>query len=91
MKTYKEEKKFIHLEFLYAHEATGEMINQLDAPLSKFLEDIEGQGLLEDTVVILFSDHGYHIWTFYKILNMGNFFIEINLPTLMINIPAKMN
>lgn len=67
MRTYKEEKKFIHIESMYAHEASGEMVNQLDGPLSNFLNDIETEGLLEDTVVIFFSDHGYHIWNFYKI------------------------
>ena len=56
-KTYENEKKFLSMEFIDAHEGTGEVVKYLDAALVQMLSEID----LEDTVLILTSDHGWHM------------------------------
>ncbi|KAL4482506.1 hypothetical protein ABPG72_001482 [Tetrahymena utriculariae] len=90
-KKYKDNQKFMHLEFSYGHEGTGEVINYLDDPLSRFLENMTDEGLLKDTTVILLSDHGLHMQGIFYLLQLKNVFIEINLPGLFINIPPELN
>lgn len=51
----------MHVEFTHGHEGTGELIQTLDDPLSSFLEESTDSGLLDNTVVVLFSDHGLHM------------------------------
>jgi hypothetical protein len=38
---YPNEKKVVWLDFIDMHEGTGEVINYLDKPLSKFLKEIQ--------------------------------------------------
>ncbi|KAL4463269.1 hypothetical protein ABPG74_007270 [Tetrahymena malaccensis] len=90
-KKYQDNQKFMHLEFSYGHEGTGEVINYLDDPLSTFLEEMTDEGLLKDTTVILFSDHGLHMQGIFYLLQLRNVFIEINLPGLFINVPPELN
>ena len=61
LKAYKNDKKLAFIEFENGHEITGEVIAYLDDPLSDFLANIEQEGLIDDTVVVLFSDHGLHM------------------------------
>jgi phosphoglycerol transferase MdoB-like AlkP superfamily enzyme len=43
------------------HEASGMVGAYLDEPLSKFLEKLENDGLIDDdTIVTIFADHGGH-------------------------------
>ncbi|KAL4482507.1 hypothetical protein ABPG72_001483 [Tetrahymena utriculariae] len=88
---YKDSQKVFHLEFLYGHEGSGEVINHLDQYLSQFLNDMSNSGLLKDTTVIMFNDHGLHMQGLFYILKLKSVFIEINLPGLFINIPPEVN
>ncbi|KAL4463270.1 hypothetical protein ABPG74_007271 [Tetrahymena malaccensis] len=88
---YKDNQKVFHLEFLYGHEGSGEVINHLDQYLSKFLNDMTKSGLLKDTTVIMFNDHGLHMQGLFYILKLKSVFIEINLPGLFINVPPEVN
>ncbi|EAR88930.2 sulfatase (macronuclear) [Tetrahymena thermophila SB210] len=88
---YQDNQKVFHLEFLYGHEGSGEVINHLDQYLSQFLNDMSKSGLLKDTTVIMFNDHGLHMQGLFYILKLQSVFIEINLPGLFINIPPEIN
>lgn len=57
LNTYSKERKVMWLDFIDMHEGTGEVINYLDGPMSSFLKEIESK----DTMVMLFSDHGFHM------------------------------
>jgi predicted AlkP superfamily phosphohydrolase/phosphomutase len=71
-KAYENEKKFLYLEFMDGHEGTGEVVRYLDAPLVKMLENIN----LEDTTIIVFSDHGWHMHSIYYLLDIDVYSIE---------------
>ncbi|KAJ2816280.1 hypothetical protein IWW50_006556, partial [Coemansia erecta] len=43
------------------HEGTGEVLRTLDDALATFLEDIRDSGELDNTVLIVGSDHGLHM------------------------------
>jgi arylsulfatase A-like enzyme len=73
------------MHFLEAHEVTGDGANQLDEPISNILDKLDSGGYLDDTVVILISDHGMHI--FMVSLRTENFYTERNLPGLMMRLP----
>ena len=57
LNAYKNDKKILMLNFMDMHEGTFEVINYLDKPLAKFLNEINN----EDTSIIMFSDHGPHL------------------------------
>jgi arylsulfatase A-like enzyme len=49
------------------------------------------EGLLDDTVVILFSDHGFHMFPLSFLLGLDSVEKEKNMPGLFINLPPGMN
>lgn len=55
------------------HEGTGEVIRLLDNDLAGFLENYLIKGKLDNTVVILTSDHGSHMGPYYMSGDMGQF------------------
>eukprot|EP00347_Sterkiella_histriomuscorum_P004377 403360691 len=80
-KTYKNEKKVIWLDFIDFHEGTGEVVNYLDGPLSKFLKEVQN----EDTTIMLMSDHGFHMGGL-KIATAGyQYTTELMLPSMFIS------
>jgi arylsulfatase A-like enzyme len=48
---------------------------------------MEKTGLLNDTVVVLVSDHGLHICGYGLALQAEDMKIELNLPALMVRLP----
>lgn len=62
---YREDKKFLMLEFMDAHEGSGEVVTYLDEPLTRFLENAD----LNDTTIILMSDHGWHMRSFFYMMH----------------------
>lgn len=43
---------------------TGEGVNALNEPISKLIEKLDESGFLNDTIVMLTSDHGMHMLLF---------------------------
>ena len=63
--------KIIHVSFQEGHEGTGEVLRTLSPSMRKFFEMLEDTNKLENTVVILTSDHGSHMGPYYMSSNMG--------------------
>ena len=84
MEAYKSNAKYLELYFVDAHEGTGEVLKYLDEPISGFLEWLELNGHLSDSVVILQSDHGLHMQGLFYVLGLEIFKIELSLPSLFI-------
>ena len=80
-KTYGNEKKVMMLDFIDFHEGTGEVINYLDKPLAKFLEEIQS----EDQTIILMSDHGFHMGGLKIAMAGYQYSTEIMLPTMLVS------
>lgn len=62
LREYKDEKKFLYMEFTDSHEITSEVVQYLDDHFLDFLQKSEKEKMFdEDTVVFIMSDHGQHI------------------------------
>lgn len=86
-RSYQNEKKILYLDFLDAHEGTGEVVKYMDGYLHDFLSGLERDSLLEDTAVMLFSDHGLHMQGIFYLMGLDVVLIEIALPTLFLAFP----
>ena len=74
--TYKENKKFLRLSFIDAHEGTGEVIKYLDKPIYDFLIYLLNNNLLKDTAIFFASDHGNGMPGIYNVINSDDFLYE---------------
>jgi len=86
-KTYSKEKKFLYLEFIDAHESTQEAVTYLDQPLRDFLERMEKNNQLDNTIILFYSDHGLHIPSFTDLFSRELKTEEKALPTMFLNLP----
>lgn len=56
---YKDQKKFLFMEFTDSHEVTSEIVQFVDDHLENFLQKMKSQGIFDgNSVVYLLSDHG---------------------------------
>jgi len=74
--TYAQNKKFLRLSFIDAHEGTGEVVKYLDKPLYDFLTNLLNQNMLKNTAIIFASDHGNGMPGFYYIINSEDYMYE---------------
>jgi len=88
-RSYKDEKKILYLDFLNAHEGTNEVVKYMDNDLSSFLNNLQKDGLLEDTAVVLYADHGLHMNGIFTLLDINQVHSEIFLPSLFTVLPKK--
>ena len=77
--TYKDNKKFLRLGFIDAHERTQEVVKYLDEPLYLFLNDLFKKKLLENTAIFFVSDHGSGMYGLYRELQADDFLFERTL------------
>ena len=84
---YKNQNKMFLYQSIEGHEPTGELIGHYDELYYQFLNDFYSKGLLKDTVIILFSDHGQHLNGPFYIFKSRDFLFERTLATLFLLIP----
>ena len=89
--TYAEEPKFLELDLMDGHEPSAEAIKFLDEPLEKFLRNFEMQGLLKDTTIVLYADHGHHLNFFYYLFGLKDLMYELKLPVLYVLLPRNIS
>ena len=73
---YLDNKKFLRLSFIDAHESTGEVVKYLDKPLFDFLNFLIEKNMMKKTAVIFASDHGNGMPSIYSILNSEDYLYE---------------
>ena len=73
---YKENKKFLRLSFIDAHEGTGEVIKYLDKPIYDFLIYLLDNNMLKNTAIIFASDHGNGMPGIYHIIDSEDYLYE---------------
>ncbi|CDW79651.1 duf229 domain containing protein [Stylonychia lemnae] len=78
-KAYNQDKKIMIVVLMDMHEGTGEVINYLDKPLAKFLNEMHQ----DNTTVIMFSDHGPHLGGIKKKFGGVQIINEIFNPFIM--------
>ena len=89
-KKYKKNRKFSRLSFIEGHEITGEVIKYLDEPLYQFLNEFIEKGYLNNTSIIIASDHGLH-YGIYINTQREDALIENFLPLLIFILPNERN
>ena len=77
--TYQDNKKFLRLGFIDAHERTQEVIKYIDEPLFLFLNNLFKKSLLENTAIFFVSDHGNGMYGFYRDIQADDFLFERTL------------
>jgi len=88
-RTYKNEKKMLYMDFIINHESTANVGKLLDKDLSEYLNKLEQDGLLDDTIIMLYADHGLHMPL--DILKDTEVFpIERVLPALYMVLPSSL-
>jgi hypothetical protein len=87
--TYKDQAKIFRLSFIDAHEFSQEVIKYVDDPIYNMLNYLKIKGHLDDTLVILQSDHGTSIKGTYSIWEPRDYYNEIFLPCLFYMIPKN--
>lgn len=85
-KTYKNQKKFLWLDFLDFHDFTFSQGKYLDGHLSKFLSEID----LSDTLLLLISDHGQHVLKNQALKSFKSVMLEKAAPTLFVKLPQNL-
>ena len=86
---YKDNRKFLLLVNNDGHEGTLELIKYNDDVIFKFLDTLYKDNLLDNTTILLLSDHGCSLPSVYY---FNDFFkIEKHLPMLYIMIPDRIN
>jgi hypothetical protein len=87
-KNYKKFGKIVHVSFQEGHEGTGEVLRTLSPSMAKFFKELDRTGELQDTVVVLTSDHGSHMGPYFMSGDMGKF--EQKLPVLFMLLPKRL-
>lgn len=84
---YIEQYKLFLYQTLDGHEPTGQLIGYFDEILYNFINEFYSKGWLNDTIIILFSDHGQHLSGPLYLFDSQDFFFERSLPTLFMILP----
>ena len=73
---YLDNKKYLRLSFIDAHEGTGEVVKYLDDPLTKFLFELNENKYLKNTVIFFVSDHGNGMPSIYNVFKSKDYEYE---------------
>lgn len=73
------------LELIHAYAAC---ISYVDAQIGRLLEQLDGKGLRENTIVLLWSDHGWHLGEMSAWGKMTNYEIATRVP-FIVSAPGK--
>lgn len=67
-------------------------VSYIDAQLGKILDEVERQGLLENTMIVLWGDHGYHLGDHAQWCKHSNLEQATRIPLMLAgkNIPADL-
>ena len=86
-KSYPDNKKFFRIHFNEGNEGSMELVTYLADPLFEFVKYFFDNRLLDDTIMLIVSDHGNHIVGPWTIIRPQDYILEINLGTLFFIIP----
>ena len=86
---YIKQNKMFLFQSLDGHEPTGEVIGYLDEVFYHFVNNFYSNGFLKDTVVIIFADHGQHLFAPLYFTKSMDFLYERTLPILILIVPNE--
>ena len=79
LKIYENERKFLRMGIIDAHESTMEVVKYLDQPLFDFLEFVMNNYFNEKTAIFIASDHGNNMLGINFMLQSDDFTYEKSL------------
>ena len=83
-KKYKGKAHYSFNTFMDGHETTTLVAHYMDGNLKDYIQSLEKEKILDDTLVILVSDHGNHMYPMVELeqskLERRNFFIHMLYP-----------
>ncbi|KAF9582030.1 hypothetical protein BGW38_000749 [Lunasporangiospora selenospora] len=87
-RAYKDTPWFQMGSLIEGHEGTGEVLLTLDDDLAEFMEGLEKDGSLENTIVFMLADHGLHMGINFMFTPNGrsehmNPYLSVILPPLV--------
>jgi len=88
-RTYKDQKKLLYMDWIDDHESTQHVMKYLDVDLAKMLMKLEQDNLLEDTTLLLYSDHGCHVALEFE-HEFDAFLPEKALPAIYLILPQPL-
>lgn len=89
-RTYPDERKFMTLKFMDAHAVSQQVASYIDNHLPSLLTKLESDGLLKDTSIIFYTDHGLHFPTAIENnMHYSSTVMEKYLPFLVLIVPKK--
>ena len=62
------------MQLIEGHQASGEVISDTDEHVAKLLDQLEKDKMLEDTVVVMISDHGLHMAGLFELFKAESVF-----------------
>ena len=84
LNAYKNEPKFLKIGFNDAHESTGETIGYMDESISKFIENVIDNYMIDESIIFIGSDHGNSMPDFNYIIQSDDAEIERTMGTLFL-------
>lgn len=88
-RAYREVAKYFHLGIMDNHEVFGEGVAILDDMIVEFFENFRKEGFLENTTVIVLSDHGHAFFGLWSVLQANDHIKELVLPSLFLILPKE--
>ena len=88
-RAYKDNKKFFRIHINDGQEGSNEVISYLNDPLYNFIREFYDKGWLNNTLLMIVSDHGNPLAGPVSAINPGDFKIEKTLGTLFLMIPNE--
>jgi hypothetical protein len=90
LEAYKDQPKYLRIGDINSHEGTGEVIKYDDDQLHSFLEYMRLNGHLDNSVLIVLSDHGYTMPGLHNSFGTEDHMKDLFLPFLSIVISKKL-
>ncbi len=87
--TYKDQNKVYRMIFSDAHEGTLEVVKYLDDMIHDFFEYLLVKGHLENSILLVMSDHGLSLLGPAYLSQSRDWFNEVFLPSLFFVIPKN--
>jgi hypothetical protein len=90
MESYKNSSKFLSVGIQDSHEGSGEMVKYTEEYVLNFLNYLKKEKILDNTLLLIFSDHGFFMpGSVYQLFNLNDFQIEQTLPSLYMLLPKN--
>lgn len=88
--SYSNSSKFLTVALEDSHEGSGEVIKYAEESLLELFSFLETKHYLGNTMVVLFSDHGFFMpGSIYQLLNLNDFHHEQTLPSMFYLLPRN--